>query len=141
MVPAVDGDGNETGGVRLPDIAAPLGTHTGWNLRREGFAPGELALLGSYLPFARTAAERLASGDPRPSLEERYRNHDAYVEAVATRRARAVRSAPAAARGRRALHRSGAASRQVFQRYVKARAGEGPTNSGHPQPATTVKAK
>ena len=83
IVPAVDSDGNETGGVRLPDVAAPLGTHTGWNPRREGFAPGELALLGWYLPFASTAAERVASGDPRPSLQERYRDHDAYVEAVA----------------------------------------------------------
>ncbi len=83
MVPAVDRDGNEIAGVRLPDIVAPLGTHTGWNPRREGFAPGELALLGWHLPFAGTAAERLASNDPRPSLEERYANHEAYVEAVA----------------------------------------------------------
>jgi hypothetical protein len=83
MVPAVDADGNEIGGVRLPEIAVPLGTHTGWNPRREGFAPGELALLGWYIPFAQTAAERQANGDPRPSLEERYANHQAYVEAVA----------------------------------------------------------
>jgi hypothetical protein len=83
MVPAVDADGNETGGVRLPEIAVPLGTHTGWNPRREGFAPGELALLGWYLPFAKTAAERRASGDPRRSIEERYQSHQAYVEAVA----------------------------------------------------------
>jgi hypothetical protein len=87
MVPAVDADGNEIGGVRLPEIAAPLGTHTGWNPRREGFAAGELALLGWYLPFARTAAERKASGDPRASLDQRYDNHDAYVAAV-TRAAR-----------------------------------------------------
>jgi len=83
MVPAVDADGNELGGVRLPEIAAPLGTHTGWNPRRDGFAGGELALLGWYLPFAETAAERAANGDPRPSIEERYQSHQAYVEAVA----------------------------------------------------------
>ncbi len=83
MVPAVDRDGNEIGGVRLPEIAAPLGTHTGWNLRREGFAEGELALLGSYIPFARTKAQRRANGDPRPSLEERYASHEAYVQALA----------------------------------------------------------
>jgi hypothetical protein len=83
MVPAVDRDGNEIGGVRLPEVAAPLGTHTGWNPRREGFAAGELALLGSYFPFAQTAADRRASGDPRPSLEERYARHEDYVAAVA----------------------------------------------------------
>jgi Alpha/beta hydrolase domain len=87
LVPAVDVDGNELGGVRLPDIVAPMGTHTGWNPRREGFAPGELALLGSYFPFAKTAAERRAAGDKRASLEERYAGHEAYVEAV-TRAAR-----------------------------------------------------
>ncbi len=84
MVPAVDRDGNEIAGVRLPDIVAPLGTHTGWNPRKEGFAPGELALLGWHLPFAKTAAERQSSGDPRPSIEERYPTHEAYVEAVAS---------------------------------------------------------
>jgi hypothetical protein len=72
LVPAVDADGNETAGVRLPEIAAPLGTHTGWNVRGEGHAPGELIALGSYFPFAATRAERLAAGDPRLSLEERY---------------------------------------------------------------------
>ena len=87
MVPAVDGDGNERGGVRLPEIVAPLGTHTGWNPRRAGFAPGELALLGSYFAFAWTAEERRAAGDPRPSLEERYGGHAAYLEAL-TRAAR-----------------------------------------------------
>jgi hypothetical protein len=84
MVPKVDPDGNEIGGIRLPDLAAPLGTYTGWNPRRAGFADGELCLLGSYIPFATTKAERVAAGDPRPSLEERYPSHDAYVEAVAS---------------------------------------------------------
>jgi hypothetical protein len=72
LVPAIDEDGNEISGVRVPAIAAPLGTHTGWSRRRSGYAEGSMTLLGSWFPFARTRAERLASGDPRPSLEERY---------------------------------------------------------------------
>ncbi len=82
MVPAVDEDGNELAGVRLPEVAVPIGTHTGWNPRRQGFASGDLALLGFFLPFARTAAERQSSGDPRRSLEERYASHEAYVAAI-----------------------------------------------------------
>ena len=83
LVPKVDADGNETSGVRPTALQAPLGTYTGWNLRRAGFGEGELCgLSGAYMPFAKTRAERLASGDPRPSLEERYGAHDGYVEAV-----------------------------------------------------------
>jgi alpha/beta hydrolase family protein len=81
LVCAVDGDGNEVAGLRLPPIAVPLGTYTGWNLYRA--QPGELADRdGSLIPFARTKADREAAGDPRPSLEERYGTHDAYVAAV-----------------------------------------------------------
>jgi Alpha/beta hydrolase domain len=83
LVPKVDEDGNEVAGVRVPAIAVPRGTHTGWNLRRHGFAEGELVLLGSYFPFAATKQERLASGDPRPSLEERYPAIDDYVSKIA----------------------------------------------------------
>jgi hypothetical protein len=83
LVPKVDEDGHEVGGVWIPDIAVPRGTHTGWNMRRQGFAEGELVLLGSYFPFAVTKAERLASGDPRPSLEERYPTKDDYVGKIA----------------------------------------------------------
>jgi hypothetical protein len=69
--------------VRHPDLAAPIGTFTGWNLRAEGFGEGgQCAGTGSFIPFAETRAERVASGDPRPSLEERYPTHDAYVSAV-----------------------------------------------------------
>ena len=64
-------------------LQAPLGTYTGWNLRRAGFAEGELcSITGAFIPFARTRAERLARGDPRPSLEERYGTQNAYVAAV-----------------------------------------------------------
>jgi hypothetical protein len=70
-------------GVRHPDLAAPIGTFTGWNLRRDGFGePDQCAGTGSFIPFATTRAERAAAGDPRLSLEERYPTHDAYVGAV-----------------------------------------------------------
>ncbi len=84
QMPQVDEDGNDLGGLRSPEIMVPVGTHTGWNLRREGFAEGELAsLTGSFVPFARTRAEREANGDPRPSIEERYESRDAYVSQIA----------------------------------------------------------
>ena len=83
LVGKVDADGNMTEGIRHPNLAAPTGTHTGWNLRREGFAEGEqCAGTGSFIPFATDRAARQASGDPRLSLEERYPNHKAYVSAV-----------------------------------------------------------
>jgi hypothetical protein len=78
---AVDTDGNEIAGIRLPPIAVPLGTHTGWNVYRA--QPGELADRdGSFIAFARTRQEREAAGDPRPSLEERYGCREVYVAKV-----------------------------------------------------------
>jgi hypothetical protein len=83
LVAKVDRDGNEVAGIRLPDIAVPLGTYTGWNLYKAPFTEGELCDRdGTYMEFARTAAERTAKGDPRPSLEERYGSHGRYVAAV-----------------------------------------------------------
>lgn len=80
LVAAVDADGNETAGVRLPDIAAPLATHTGWNAYKAPFPEGELCDRdGSYAPLPKTKAERLSNGDPRLSLEERYGDHGAYL--------------------------------------------------------------
>jgi len=85
LVGRVDADGNMMDGVRHPNLAAPLGTYTGWNLRAEGYGEGDLcAGTGSFIPFAKTRAERMASGDPRLSLEERYADHAAYVGAVRT---------------------------------------------------------
>jgi hypothetical protein len=82
-VPTVDADGNGISGLRYPDVEVPLGTYNGWSLRRAGFAEGDQFWnTGSFVPFARTRAEREASGDPRPSIEERYANHEAYVQAV-----------------------------------------------------------
>ena len=80
-VSQVGADGNETTGIRLPIVQAPLGSFTGWNLRDPSIgAPEELySMVGSYIPFARTKAEREKSGDPRPSVEERYSSRDDYL--------------------------------------------------------------
>jgi len=84
VVSAVDADGNDTAGIRPPELRVPVATFTGWNPRHpEQGAPGALmAMMGSTLPFARTAAERQASGDPRPSLAERYGDRDGYLARV-----------------------------------------------------------
>jgi hypothetical protein len=83
LVSQVDSDGNEVAGIRLPGIAVPLATHTGWNFYKAPYPEGELCdREGSYMPFAKTRAERLANGDPRPSLQERYGTHEAYVQRV-----------------------------------------------------------
>jgi len=83
-VPAPDPDGNDRGGVRLVELQVPLGTHTGWNLRapETGFPWATARFDGSFVPFARTEAERLAAGDPRPSLAARYPTRDDYVAKV-----------------------------------------------------------
>ena len=78
FVSAVDSDGNEVAGIRLPQISVPLGTYTGWNVYKA--QPGELADRdGSFVAFARNKVERDAAGDPRPSLAERYGSKAAYV--------------------------------------------------------------
>jgi hypothetical protein len=84
FVPAVDSDGNEIAGVRAPMVAAPLGTYTGWNLRRRGFGHGALYRFeGSYLPFPESVSERRVTGDPRPAIVERYCDQHAYRSAIA----------------------------------------------------------
>jgi hypothetical protein len=82
-VPAPDADGNDRGGVRLIELQAPLGTHTGWNQRAPatGFAWATARFDGSFVPFARTEAER-ASDDPRPSIESRYPTRAAFMAKV-----------------------------------------------------------
>jgi alpha/beta hydrolase family protein len=84
LVPQVDADGNDQGGVRLPEIAVPLGTYTGWNvhfpeLPALHFLAG---LYGSFEPFARTAAERERTGDARRSIAERYKDRQDYLDRV-----------------------------------------------------------
>jgi hypothetical protein len=79
LAPQVDADGNDMAGVRLPFLAVPLGAHTGWQLLDPEFGGPDLCgQNGQFIPFARTKAERLAAGDPRLSLEERYGTLDAY---------------------------------------------------------------
>ncbi len=91
----VDADGNEVAGLKSPLQMAPLGTYTGWNVMSSGPYKGHACLLtssnGGFIPFARTRAERLASGDPRPSLEERYHSHEGYVTAVSAAASTLVR--------------------------------------------------
>ncbi len=81
LVPQVDPDGNERAGIHLPEIAVPLATYTGWNLRDPSIgAPAErVSFEGSYLPFPRTAAEREETGDPRLSIAERYSSREEYL--------------------------------------------------------------
>src|SRR5260370_12137681 len=80
LVPQVDRDGNELSGIRLPNVAVPLATYTGWNFRNPSIGqPGELLpLTGSYIPFAATKAAREEARDPRMSIEERYGNRPQY---------------------------------------------------------------
>jgi hypothetical protein len=83
LVPQVDADGNDLGGVRSVYLAAPIGTYTAWNhFRTDWFDGGFCNFNGSFVPFAATKAERLAAGDPRPSIEERYPDKGAYGAAV-----------------------------------------------------------
>jgi hypothetical protein len=92
LVPKVNEDGNEIAGVASVLHQAPLGTYLGWNITAAGFFKGQMcAFTGGYVPFAKTKAERLASGDPRPSLEERYGNQEGYVAAVRAAAEKAVR--------------------------------------------------
>ena len=80
----VDADGNEVAGIRLPHVAVPLATWTGWNLRDAAWGAGGMLTrwMGSYLAFPGTEAERSSLGDPRRSVRDRYPTHDAYVAQV-----------------------------------------------------------
>ncbi|MGK9264221.1 carboxymuconolactone decarboxylase family protein [Sinorhizobium meliloti] len=83
FVPAVDDDGNEVGGIRLPDIAVPVATYCGWNIRRKGFAEGELASVrGSLFPYPVRDADR-RPGDARPSLQSLYPTRADFVAKIA----------------------------------------------------------
>jgi hypothetical protein len=80
FVPRTNADGNPIGGIEPPEVSVPLGTYSGRNPRAKGFAEGELCnLAGSYIPFAVTKKERLANHDPRPSIEERYKDQADFV--------------------------------------------------------------
>lgn len=85
MAPQVDQDGADLGGIRMPEVAAPLATYTGWNPRdpKTGASHQLVDFAGSYIPFAKTKAERERAGDPRLSLEERYTSRAHYLGLVA----------------------------------------------------------
>lgn len=81
-VPKTDADGNDIAGIRLPDVAVPLATYTGWSLRAGAQANDGCEGTGQMIPFPKTKADRLASGDPRLSIEERYPSLAAYTSKV-----------------------------------------------------------
>jgi hypothetical protein len=84
LVPAVDADGNEIAGIRLPELAVPLATYTGWNLRHPSHGAPEqsLRMQGSTIRFAPTQSAREQAGDPRPAIAERYASREVYRELV-----------------------------------------------------------
>jgi hypothetical protein len=84
LVPVVDADGNDMGGIRLPEQMVALGTYNDWTFRSEriGATDTLIAMIGSYIPFAKTKAEREKNGDPRLSLEERYAGRADYLKKV-----------------------------------------------------------
>jgi len=84
LVSKVDADGNDLGGIRLPDVAVPLATYTGWNFRNPANGPSTeiVPLNGSFIPFPATRADKDQAKDPRQSIEERYPSRDAYLAKV-----------------------------------------------------------
>jgi Alpha/beta hydrolase domain len=84
LIPQVDQDGNETSGIRLPELAVPLATYTGWNLRdpKIGAPESIQSMVGSFIPLAKTKSERDANHDPRPSIEERYKSREDFLNKV-----------------------------------------------------------
>jgi alpha/beta hydrolase family protein len=93
LVPKVDRDGNPVSSIRLPEISVPLATYTGWNFRSAAIGGTEqfFPLLGGYVPFASTKAERERTSDPRLSVEERYRSREQYLTLVQEAAARLVK--------------------------------------------------
>ncbi len=84
LVPQVDPDGNELAGIRVPELAVPVATYTGWNLFNEQSGPPHVvsSMQGSFIPFARTRAERERASDPRRSIEERYQRREQYLAEI-----------------------------------------------------------
>jgi hypothetical protein len=83
LMPQVDADGNDIDGLRNTNVQVPLGTYTGWNIRKAGFSEGDSCdLTGAFIPFFKTKTDRMNAGDPRLSLAERYPTHADYVAKV-----------------------------------------------------------
>jgi hypothetical protein len=84
LIPQTDSDGNDMPGIRMPELLVPLATYTGWNLFNDRSGPTNVmsTTTGSFIPFARTRADRERNSDPRPSVEERYRSKEDYLERI-----------------------------------------------------------
>jgi hypothetical protein len=84
LVPQVDADGNELAGIRVPELAVPVATYTGWNLFNERAGPPHVvsSMQGSFLPFPPTRVDRERTNDPRASVGERYENRDQYLARI-----------------------------------------------------------
>ncbi len=84
LVPQVNNDGNEIAGIRMPEVAVPLATYTGWNLRSSSIGAEDemFSMVGSFIQFAKTKGDRLKRRDPRLSVEERYRSEGEYLDRI-----------------------------------------------------------
>ena len=84
LVPQVNSDGNDVSGIRLPEVTVPLGTYTGWNVTVPQLSELRYlsGLVGGFEPFAKTKEQRLANGDSRLSIVERYSGRQDYLDKV-----------------------------------------------------------
>jgi hypothetical protein len=84
LVPQVDADGNEVAGIRVPELAVPVATYTGWNLFNERSGPTDVvsSMQGSFVPFARSKDDRERTGDPRRAVDERYPNRGQFLDRI-----------------------------------------------------------
>ena len=84
LVPQVDADGNELAGIRMPELSVPLATYTGWNLFNERSGPPTVvsSMQGSFIPLARSKADRERAGDPRRAVDERYQGRADYLAQI-----------------------------------------------------------
>ena len=84
LVPQVDADGNELAGVRVPELAVPVATYTGWNLFNERSGPTDVvsSMQGSFIPLAATKADRERTGDPRKAVDERYEGRAQFLARI-----------------------------------------------------------
>ena len=82
FVPQVGVDGNDLGGVRLPELDVPLATYTGWNLRdpKSGMPKERVSFLGSFFPLPKTKSDADAAHDPRQPIADRYQSRDDYLQ-------------------------------------------------------------
>lgn len=124
LAPRVDSDGNMVGGIRLPEVAVPIATHTGWRLRPVGYDVRDLdGFFGMCLPFSSSRSQRMRLGDPRPSIEERYADEAFYraclkqaVDDLIARRLLLPREGPSLVRKAMTKYRSAAKERRLTKK-------------------------